>query len=188
MNEWTLLHCCCVEFEKNNNLTLRIYFKKYCLKRMSSFVFSHFQYPHKLIFPKNFTEINQISQRIWTFTLKFCVFWIFLPLLATKKLMVSAFIKLYQQFFDFELFFTGCLRTIFSYINMQHQDLKHQGILYMTHIMKNRWIRRNPKNHDPLREKLCFTQISTWMAARLPLNFFTRLHNQLSSIHSIITY
>ena len=37
-------------------------------------------------------------------------------------------------------------------------------------------------------EKLCFTQISTRIAAWLLLTFFKCLHNQLSSIHSITTY
>ena len=35
---------------------------------------------------------------------------------------------------------------------------------------------------------MCFTQFSTSMAAWLLLTFFLCLHNQLSSIHSIITY
>ena len=35
------------------------------------------------------------------------------------------------------------------------------------------------------REKLCFTQFSTRMAAWLLLTFFICLHNQLSSIHSL---
>ena len=34
---------------------------------------------------------------------------------------------------------------------------------------------------------MCFTQFSTSMAAWLLLTFFVCLHNQLSSIHSIIT-
>ena len=41
--------------------------------------------------------------------------------------------------------------------------------------------------NDTQREKLCFTQFSKIMAAWLLLTFFTCLHNQLSSIHSIIT-
>ena len=41
---------------------------------------------------------------------------------------------------------------------------------------------------DNLREKLCFTQCNTAMAAWLFHNFFIYLHNQLSSIHFIITY
>ena len=42
--------------------------------------------------------------------------------------------------------------------------------------------------NDTHREKLCFTQFSTRMAPWLLLTFFVCLHNQLSSIHSIITY
>ena len=38
------------------------------------------------------------------------------------------------------------------------------------------------------REKLCFTQFSTRMTAWLFLTFFMRLHNQLNSIYSIITF
>ena len=41
---------------------------------------------------------------------------------------------------------------------------------------------------DTYREKLCFTQFSTRMAAWLLLTFFTCLHKQLNSVHSIITY
>ena len=37
-------------------------------------------------------------------------------------------------------------------------------------------------------KKLCFTQFSTRMDAWLLLTFFICLHNQLSSIDSIITY
>ena len=40
---------------------------------------------------------------------------------------------------------------------------------------------------DAHREKPCFTQFSTRMAAWLLLTFFICLHNQLSSIYSIIT-
>ena len=36
--------------------------------------------------------------------------------------------------------------------------------------------------------KICFTQFSTRMAAWLLLNFSICLHNQLSSMNSIITY
>ena len=42
--------------------------------------------------------------------------------------------------------------------------------------------------NDNHRENLHFTHISTIMAAWLLLTFFICLHNQLSSIHSIITY
>ena len=42
--------------------------------------------------------------------------------------------------------------------------------------------------NDSLKEKLCFTQFSTRMAVWLLLTFFICLYNQLSSIHSIITY
>ena len=42
--------------------------------------------------------------------------------------------------------------------------------------------------NDTHREKLCFTRFSTRMAACLLLTFFICLHDQLSSIHSIITY
>ena len=38
------------------------------------------------------------------------------------------------------------------------------------------------------REKLCFTLFSTRMAPWLVLAFFIYLHNQLSSIHAIITF
>ena len=37
------------------------------------------------------------------------------------------------------------------------------------------------------RKDLCFTQFSTGMAVCLLLSFFICLHNQLSSVHSIIT-
>ena len=42
--------------------------------------------------------------------------------------------------------------------------------------------------NDTRRENLCFAQISIRMAAWLLLTFFVCLHNQLSSIHSIIVY
>ena len=42
--------------------------------------------------------------------------------------------------------------------------------------------------NDTHREKLCFTQFSTRMPAWLLVTFFICLHNQLSSIHFIITY
>ena len=42
--------------------------------------------------------------------------------------------------------------------------------------------------NDTQRENLCFTQLSTRIAAWLLLTFFTSLHNQLSSIHSIIIF
>ena len=38
------------------------------------------------------------------------------------------------------------------------------------------------------REKLCFTQFSTRIAASLLLTFFKCFHNQLSSTHSIVIY
>ena len=38
------------------------------------------------------------------------------------------------------------------------------------------------------REKLCFTQFSKRMAACLLMTFLICLHNQLSYIHSVITY
>ena len=42
--------------------------------------------------------------------------------------------------------------------------------------------------NDTCMEKLCFTQFSTRTTAWLFLTIFTCSHNQLSSIHSIITY
>ena len=42
--------------------------------------------------------------------------------------------------------------------------------------------------NDINREKLCFTEFSTRMAAWLLLTFSIRLQNQLSSLHSIITF
>ena len=42
--------------------------------------------------------------------------------------------------------------------------------------------------NDAQREKLCFTQLSTRIAAWLFLTFFIYLHNQLSSIYFIITF
>ena len=42
--------------------------------------------------------------------------------------------------------------------------------------------------NDTHREKLCSTKFSTRMTVWLLLTFFICLHNQLSSIYSIITY
>ena len=46
--------------------------------------------------------------------------------------------------------------------------------------------------HTPInnthKEKLCFTHFSTRMATWLLLTFYICEHNQLNSIHSIITY
>ena len=42
--------------------------------------------------------------------------------------------------------------------------------------------------NDTHKKKLGFTQFRTRMAAWLPLTFFMCLHNQLSSIHSAVTY
>ena len=42
--------------------------------------------------------------------------------------------------------------------------------------------------NDTHRKKLCITQFSTRMAAWRLLTFFICLHNQLNSIHSLITY
>ena len=42
--------------------------------------------------------------------------------------------------------------------------------------------------NDTHREKLCFTQISTRMAAWLFPTFFICLHNQLGSVHSFMMY
>ena len=53
---------------------------------------------------------------------------------------------------------------------------------------------KNPKNlimdhfNETHTEKLYFTQFSTRTTDWLLLTFFIRLHNQLSSIHSIMTY
>ena len=49
------------------------------------------------------------------------------------------------------------------------------------------FIFRSPIN-DTHRENLSFTHISTIMAAWLLLTFYICLHNQLTCIHSIITY
>ena len=42
--------------------------------------------------------------------------------------------------------------------------------------------------NDTHKEKLCFTQLGTRMAAWLLLTFLICLHNQLRFMHSIITY
>ena len=42
--------------------------------------------------------------------------------------------------------------------------------------------------NDTQREKLYFSQFSTRMTTWPPLTFFICLHNQLNSLHSIITY
>ena len=64
------------------------------------------------ILPKNFIEIYQVSEDInfyfFDFNYFLSIFWIFLFLLATKILMMSASIRYYQQFFGLE--FKNCIK------------------------------------------------------------------------------
>ena len=57
--------------------------------------------------------------------------------------------------------------------------------LLRCHLFQTKW--RTLLN-DTHRKKLCFTQFSTRKAPCLLLIFFICLHNQLSSIHSIMTF
>ena len=57
------------------------------------------------------------------------------------------------------------------------------SVLSLVVIQKHYFVKIN----DTLREKMCFTQFSTRMPALLFLTFFICSHNQLSSIHSIVT-
>ena len=80
-------------------LTLRIYFKKYTVRKdckalfflvTSNIILSY-------ILPKYFIETYQVSGEMNFYFSDFdyflSMFWIFLPLLATKKLMASASIR-----------------------------------------------------------------------------------------------
>ena len=64
------------------------------------------------ILPKNFIEIYQVSEDInfyfFDFNYFLSILWIFLFLLATKILMMSASIRYYQQFFGLE--FKNCIK------------------------------------------------------------------------------
>ena len=82
--------------------------------------FSHLNTIISFIFTKNITEIFQVSQKIWIFTsliLTFLsIFWIFLPLIATKN-NVSMY-NIISAFFDLEWFYIGWLKIVLSYNNI----------------------------------------------------------------------
>ena len=83
-----------VSFKKIHSLTLRIYFKKYTIWReWKVLFFSQFIIITSYIFPENFIEIHQVSQKIWNFTSIFVNFVDFFTFTCYKKLITSASVR-----------------------------------------------------------------------------------------------
>ena len=76
------------------------------------------------------------------------------------------------------------MTSLIIYVDVTWNQRQHPTVCYAATYSKQ----NGELSLTILRKKLCFTQFSTRKAPCLLLIFFICLHNQLSSIHSIMTF
>ena len=134
-------------------------------------------------FPRKFTENtipsgnpNIRRSSVETHTCRYCGIYVYF--IIYLPIYLSVYLSTYLSIYLSCIF---CAEAV-------GMDKKYNGPLQWF-MVKRLWLKLFYINlNDTYAEKLCFTQLSTRMAPCLLLTFFIWLHNQLSSMHSIITY